>query len=333
MARGLAGESDPVSVLSAGDGNINFVRRVRVGTRSLVVKQARETLERFPEYRVTTERIVFEQRYGEVVAEHVGEFAKLLPRSLDFDADARVRVMEDLGAGPRLDEELARGRVPIAALRELGRFLGAVHTATRPLAAGLCARFANDEMRALHGEHIFALPYQENDFPISDELRGRARAVLATPGLRERIAALRERYYESAEVLVHADVQAGNVLLQGDLPRLLDAEIAHVGDPAFDLGAALAHVELFVPLECASPDHARGADALLGGYREAGGRAADGDRARSYAGVEIMRRAIGAARLPVLAGDAAAAAALEHGAGLVQWHPGPSSATRGEARP
>ena len=44
--------------------------------------------------------------------------------------------------------------------------------------------------------------------------------------------------------LVHADVQGGNILLTAEGPKLLDAEIAHVGDPAFDIGTLMAHVLL-----------------------------------------------------------------------------------------
>jgi len=76
-------------------------------------------------------------------------------------------VMEDLGAGPRLDL-LAWADVPLGALRALGGYLGAVHAASRSSAGELAPRFGNDEMRALHGEHIFTLPFEPNDFPISD---------------------------------------------------------------------------------------------------------------------------------------------------------------------
>ena len=59
-----------VSVEPAGDGNINWVRRVRVPDgRSIVVKQARGALERFPEYSVDPVRMVFEARYFEIVRE------------------------------------------------------------------------------------------------------------------------------------------------------------------------------------------------------------------------------------------------------------------------
>jgi 5-methylthioribose kinase len=316
---GLLASERGVVVEPAGDGNINRVRRVRAPDgRSFVTKHARPALERFPEYRVTTERMVFEARYGEVVRAHAPEVAGVLPRVLHFDEPARVLVLEDLGEAERLDARLAADAAAPATLAALGEFLGAVHRATRPRAAELAPRFANDEMRALHGEHIFALPFQPNDFPIEPRLRALADALLARPGLRERIAALRERYYAAREALVHGDVQAGNVLVQGDRPRLLDAEIAHVGDPAFDLGQALAHVHLHRAHARDAATLAACEAALVAGYEKSAGADAElRARARAYAGVEILRRSIGAARLLVLGTTARAERALELGAALV----------------
>ena len=42
--------------------------------------------------------------------------------------------------------------------------------------------------------------------------------------------------------LVHGDYSPKNVLLYGDQPILLDYEVAHIGDPAFDLGFSLTHL-------------------------------------------------------------------------------------------
>ncbi len=316
---GLLADARGARVEPAGDGNINWVRRVRAPDgRSWVVKQARASLERFPEYRVDSSRMLFEARYFELVRVRVPALAGVPPRVLHFDEPNRVLVMEDLCGAVRLDGLLARCSAEPATLEALGAFLGAVHAATRGAAAALAKRFANDEMRQLHGEHIFSLPYQPNDFPIEPRLRALADELLARPGLRARIALLRARYYGAREALVHGDVQPGNVLVQGVAPRLLDAEIAHVGDPAFDLGQAFAHVHLHrahardpAPLEACER-------ALFAGYARA--PAADPEleaRARAYAGVEILRRAIGAARLSVLGTTARAERALELGAALL----------------
>jgi 5-methylthioribose kinase len=315
---GLRRSDEPIGVIGVGDGNINFVRRIRIGAdRTLVVKQARAALERFPEYEVSTERIEFERRYGQVVHERADDVAGLLPRLLHHDAAAKVLVMEDVGPGPRLDAELGEGRIPHDALRVLGEYLGRVHVATADHAQELAAEFHNDEMRALHGEHIFSLPYEPNDFPISAELRAKAEKQLSREGVRERIRALRGRYYEERQALVHGDVQAGNIVLQQGRPRLLDAEIAHVGDPMFDLGTALAHLEVHRPAAADPSGIERGVQALLEGYRTRAAECLDADRARHFAAVEVMRRAIGAARLTCLASDEAAARALSHAVKLL----------------
>jgi S-methyl-5-thioribose kinase len=302
-------------VEAAGDGNINWVRRVIAadGAR-VVVKQARPALERFPQYQVDTARIVFEARYGAVLRRTVPGQARVLPKLVLFDEPDRALVMEDVSPSERLDALLDSGRAEPATLFALGEFLGAVHRATANEAPLLAPEFANDEMRRLHGEHVFSLPFEPNDFPIEPRLRALADEALAKARVRAAIAELRARYYESRESLVHGDVQAGNVLVQGERPRLLDAEIAHVGDPAFDLGQVFAHVHVHrVRARDASACEAC-EKALVDGYAPERPVLA---RARRYAGVEILRRAIGAARLVLLGTTARAERALELGTALL----------------
>src|SRR5262245_30060209 len=93
---GLVAPGEAVSVEPIGDGNINWVRRFRSGAGARVAKQARPALERFPEYQVSTERIVFEARYFELAAPFDRE--GVCPRVLFFDRRERVLVLEDLGA-------------------------------------------------------------------------------------------------------------------------------------------------------------------------------------------------------------------------------------------
>ena len=230
---GLLSPGEPVEVEPAGDGNINWVRRVRsrARERSYVVKQARPALERFPEYRVSTQRIEFEARWYQTVARFDRE--GVCPRVHHFDAERKALVLE-ISPAPSARDLLARGGDAAPAAASLGRFLGAVHAGTRDPA--LVDRFANHEMRALHGEHIFALPFRANDFPLSPAVRRRAGQIAGEAELQARIEAAYQRYRGLSLALVHADVQPSNVLLKAGEPRLLDAEIAHMGDPAFDVG-------------------------------------------------------------------------------------------------
>lgn len=309
----LAGPDETIEVEAAGDGNINWVRRVRLsGGKSLIFKQARPALEKFPEYEVSTERLVFEARY----LERAGAFDRdqVLPKVHGFDPEQRILVLEDLGTAQRLDEALAQGRDVSEPMAQVARFLARVHRGTRGAAEELAGAFQNEAMRRLHGDHIFLLPYRE-EFPAPPQTAARAEQIRADGEL----AGIAERAYQSylrpTGPLVHADVQPTNLLLASEGPKLLDAEIAHAGDPAFDIATLIAHLVL--------PPAARGTPAAVQplarqiwrAYADehgAAGCAARVDVVR-YAGLELVRRTIGAARVRFVESDAAGLAVLALG--------------------
>jgi 5-methylthioribose kinase len=312
-ALGLVGPGQAVVVEAAGDGNINWVRRARLaggpspGGRSWVVKQARPALERFPQYQVSTDRILFEQRYLETARRWDRD--RVLPAIHRFDAAARVLILEDLGDAERMDHALARGADVSAAAARLGGFLGRVHAATR--GAELANAFANGAMQRLHGDHVFLLPLRPNDFPLLPPVAQRACALRADADLVRIADAAYARYLEPRGALVHGDVQAGNVLLTAAGPKLLDAEIAHVGDPAFDLGTLLAHLLLPAAALDALAPALPAAEAAWEAYRAAHGPGAPAfAEATRHAGLELLRRTIGAARLPAVGSSEAALAVL-----------------------
>ncbi len=317
---GIASAEDRVEVAPAGDGNINWVRRATLfgaERRSCIVKQARPALERFPEYQAPTERMLCEARY--LKRARRSDLAGVLPKVLAFDAPNRLLVLEDLGTAERLDAALARQAEVGAALGELARFLGRVHAETRD-DASLAADFSNEGMQRLHGDHIFVVPYAENDFALPPRTAERGAALRRDTSLVEIAARAYHRYLEPRGALVHGDVQAGNVLLPSGGVKLLDAEIAHVGDPAFDLGMLLGHRLL--------PDAARGRAtaarqalaACWDAYRDAHGRAGllELPDALRYAGLELLRRTLGAARVAAVADDVAGLHVIEVGAALVR---------------
>jgi 5-methylthioribose kinase len=220
---------------------------------------------------------------------------------VDFDECERVLVMEDLGGAERLDVALARGADVAPAAAALGRFLAAVHSATT--SPELVAEFPDHDMQRLHGAHIFELPLRENDFPLEPAVRAEAERLRRDAELLARADALHARYLEPRGALVHGDAQAGNVLLPegpGGTPKLLDAEIAHVGDPAFDVGILLAHLQ--IPALCRG-DEATARALATTAWRAYGERldetiSVDPDQVTRYAGIEVLRRTIGAARMP-----------------------------------
>ena len=90
---------------------------------------------------------------------------------------------------------------------------------------------------------------------------------------------------------MHADYFPGSWLRTADGLRVIDPEFSFPGDPEVDLGCALAHLAL------AGQPRTR-ADRLLGAY-SADGNELDPIWLARYAAVEVMRRLIGVAQLPL----------------------------------
>ncbi len=64
------------------------------------------------------------------------------------------------------------------------------------------------------------------------------------PDLAGQIKPLEDMLYESSIVLVHGDVSPKNILFRGDVPLVLDAECATMGDASFDVSFCLNHLIL-----------------------------------------------------------------------------------------
>jgi aminoglycoside phosphotransferase (APT) family kinase protein len=96
----------------------------------------------------------------------------------------------------------------------------------------------------------------------------------------------------SAPVLVHGDFRNGNLIVQseGGLAAVLDWELAHLGDPAEDLGWICVNSWRFGG---AAPVGGFGAyDDLLAGYAEAGGAPVSLERLRYWQAVGSLKWAV-----------------------------------------
>ena len=303
-------------VESMGEGNLNYVRRVRSADgATVVVKQARTGIEGIPDFPLSSARILFERRYEQVVRSLAPDSAEILPRILRFDEEARILVMEDVGSGRSLLEDLREGRSCRRAVGRLARFLADVHAASAARAEALQPQFANDEMRQLRGEQIFSLPRIAS--PMTGLHADAISEELADPVVHRQVAELRRAYYERSDALVHGDIKCANVLLQEGEPRLIDAEFAHVGDPAFDLGSGLAHLLLCMPDDAADEARMEMEAIWLEAYLERASGLGSGDelvaRARGYAGVDMIYHVLGPVRMPFFEQEAFAAAMVRRG--------------------
>lgn len=294
VGRGFSEASEGLSMEVAGDGNMNCVLRVRTPERSLIVKQARPWVEKYPSIAAPVERAAAEERFYRAVAGD-RQLAEVMPKVLDFDAGAAVLILEDLSpAEPLMDCYGGKVALTEDQLVVLAEFLRRLHDLE--IAATERPAFRNAAMRELNHEHIFDLPLRP-DGGLGEMLEGITPGLVApAAGLREDAAyvgavrELGERYLtDDGGALLHGDFFPGSLLLR-DSGRLcvIDPEFSFCGDPEFDLGVFLAHLLL-----------SKHAERMAEFWMKVAGEGRNHALIRKYAGVEIMRRLLGVAQLPM----------------------------------
>ncbi|MDQ2899083.1 MAG: phosphotransferase [Acidobacteriota bacterium] len=272
----------------AGEGNMNCTLRVRTLSRSFILKQARPWVEKYPQIPAPANRAIFEARFYE----HIGkrrEVAAHMPALLGFDSDARLLMLEDLG--PTEDVDLNE-----SVIGELTQFLIALHTGFR--GRELADVFSNAELRALNHEHVFVFPLRLGNGldldSITPGLAALAQKLQRDSGYRSEVTGLGELYLDArGPCLLHGDYFPGSWLNARDLVWVIDPEFCFFGPPEWDAGVMLGHLHL-----------AGCAPNLIASISRLYAAAAPLDRRLTlrFAGVEIMRRLIGVAQLPLAIG-------------------------------
>ena len=279
----------------AGEGNMNSVLRVRTNQRSFILKQSRPWVEKYPGIAAPWDRILLEARFYETVAGDA-RIAAHMPRLLAFDAVERLMMLEDI-LDARDFTSVYSGRnddVAGTKLAELTNFLVALHTSyVDPVWCGI---FENLEMRTLNHEHIFSLPLRPDSGldldAITPGLASIALDMQRNKAYSRQVAAAGRMYLDrsSGSCLLHGDYFPGSWLQSGKRVFVIDPEFCFYGPPEWDAGVMLAHLHL-------AGKSGEFVSEILDRYAEA----APLDRKLTFrfAGIEIMRRLIGVAQLPL----------------------------------
>jgi 5-methylthioribose kinase len=292
---------------SAGAGNMNRTLRARTATRSLILKQSVPFVAKYPDIPAPVGRIAVEIAFYRAVRASPALSARL-PCVIGYDADNHLMALEDLGdATDFTDVYHHEDRTPTASPRldltprhaaALLDWIGALHGLRIDIDA--FPELENRAMRALNHAHIFDIPLRTDNGldldAITPGLAAFARELTADTALRGTVAALGEIYlgrasHASAPTLLHGDYFPGSWLrdAQTDV-KIIDPEFGFIGPPEFDIGVLIAHLTFagFGPAELATklrryvaPE--RFSIAL----------------AYAFGGVEIIRRLLGVAQLPV----------------------------------
>ena len=284
------------TVERAGAGNMNCVLRVTTSQRSFILKQSRPWVEKYPGIPAPLKRADVEALFYQT-AGNLPTLREYLPQLLRFDAGEHLLMLEDLEGAEDLSALYSPDSVRLTnpEQMQLVDFLLALHTATRSPA--LASAFGNTEMRLLNHEHIFALPLRRDNGLDLDKI---------TPGLTRLANDLQDDLSYCREVTALGQLYLATT--RGAVPdprRLLPGELAPgAGQRSRDRsGVLLLRAARMGPCgDGRPPAHQRTA----GGRdpkRPAKIQGNGGNRRRpggKFAGVEIMRRLIGLAQLPVI---------------------------------
>lgn len=298
----IAPDEHLISASIPGAGNMNYTLRIRSNFRTFIVKQSRSYVEKYPQIPAPAHRVVTEGRFYELIQED-DILRSFTPELSALDPDNNMIMLADLGNSSDLSVLYEEGnQLLIEELDEIIRFISVLHLHFHDVDTSY--DFRNVGMRNLNAEHIFRYPFMEdNGFDldtITPGLQAEAMRYKQDAGLKEKVASLSTIYLADGETLLHGDYYPGSWLRTYDGIRIIDPEFGFFGRAEFDVSVMLAHLIM-----------ARQPAALIQQLRSQyqAGPKFDWELTDQLAGVEIMRRIIGLAQLP-LALDLAQKAAL-----------------------
>ena len=227
-----------------GDGNLNTVYRVSDTVnpeRSIVLKHAPPYIKILgPEYPLSIERLTYESRALNIY----NQFASgTVPELYDFNAETAVIAMEDLRDARVLRADLIAGRVDAAVAEQIGRFMGAVHSHTyvanldSTTAQHYRQQFANTTMQSITADYVFTFPYTEHETNFwTPGLESDVQRLKSDTDFLRQTANLKQIFLTAQQAVTHGDLHTGSVLVQNNTAKVIDAEFAFYGPVGFDVG-------------------------------------------------------------------------------------------------
>ena len=225
VERGLIEPGTPVSATELEWGVSNVVLAVEAEGLAAVVKQALPRLRVEDEWLAKRERSLTEARALELAARLV---PGSVPAVIAVDEErCAFAIAKAPSSWRNWKELLLAGDVHADVGMQLGGLLATIHAQTSRDQAVL---ESFDDVEAF--EQLRVEPYHRT-------------AMRRWPQLESAIGMVVEEMLDRRLCLVHGDFSPKNVLVgEGDALWLIDFEVAHAGDPAFDLGFMLNHLML-----------------------------------------------------------------------------------------
>ena len=293
IEKGWIAQSEKViSTEKPGEGNMNFVRRIITDKRSFIIKQGRPWVEKYPDIKAPVERLEVEARYYQTISEDPF-FKSYSPELLAYDPENLIIVFEDLGEGSDFTFVYKKSdKINKNQLNSLLHYISHLHNCNW---VDQKKHFpSNQVLKQLNHVHIFDYPYSpENIFDLDAIQPGLEKLSLKIKEdalLKKIINGLGQKYLESGPVLIHGDYYPGSWLKVDNDIKVIDPEFAYFGYAEFDIAVMAAHFFMsrmeFNEIKNALYLYKTRTDF-------------DYELFSGFCGIEILRRIIGLAQLPL----------------------------------
>lgn len=272
----------------AGEGNMNVVIRLSTSKKNLILKQSRPYVQKYPQISAPLNRIWTEKAFYEHTSKD-GFLSDFSPKILDYDENNHLLLLEDLGNSSDFmgiyGDNIILKKEETSILID---YLTKLHSSPINTFPG------NQEMKKLNHEHIFIYPFMgDNDFDLDNiqiGLQAISMKFKKDTLLKKKVFELGEKYMKQGTQLLHGDFYPGSWLKTSSGLKVIDPEFSFLGDAEFDLGVMIAHLKMakFDPVQIAG---------IIKEYSDKSNL--DMAFLAKYTGVEILRRLIGLAQLPL----------------------------------
>ncbi len=242
-----------LKVSEIGDGNINYVFKVvdNKSGKSVVVKQA-DVLLRSSGRPLDISRNKIEADILKIQYELVPAF---IPEIYNYNEAMSTLTMEDISAYKNLRYELMNEQIFPNFAEDISTFLANVLLPTTDLCwdrhekKELVKNFTNIDMCDISEDLVFTEPYynyKDQNIIIEANEQFVKDHIYQNDVLIGHVAALRNKYMNQAQALVHGDLHSGSIFINQAGVKVIDPEFAFYGPMGYDIGNVIGN--LFFPL-------------------------------------------------------------------------------------
>ncbi len=264
-----------------GEGNMNLVIRVYSTLRTFIIKQSRPFVQKYPSINAPLNRIQVEKIFFEAIKNE--DINKYFPEVLLYNEKNKILILEDLVNSKDMLSIYNSMEFDENGIIKIVEILEGIHS----------TKIKNDyplnyELRKLNHEHIFIIPYSKDNI-LEEGLNEVFNNLVNDKKYIEAVKLLSNLYLENGDSLLHGDYYPGS-WLKNDKNEIfiIDPEFSYIGLREFDLGVMSAHLIIKT-----------GDLNIINQIKRYYPSNIQINLMRQFAGIEIIRRIIGVAKLPI----------------------------------